>query len=78
MRVSEGGHNIPEEIIRRRYYRGMYNLTNRFAHICDYWIIIDNSSQPFTFVAEGQEAIELKIYDALSWQKIKDHSDKKD
>ena len=78
MRVSEGGHDIPEEIIIRRYYRGMYNLTNRFTHICDYWIIIDNSSQPFTFVAEGQRAIELKIYNFITWQQIKDHPNKAD
>ena len=70
-RVSEGGHDIPEETLKRRYYRGMYNLTNRFINICDYWIVINNSSRPYTFVAEGQGKTELKIYDDLIWQQIK-------
>lgn len=70
-RVSEGGHNIPEEIIRRRYSRGIINLTTKFIGICDYWIVINNSSRPFTFVAEGQGETELKIHDDLVWQQIK-------
>ena len=74
-RVSEGGHNIPEETIRRRYSRGIYNLTNKFTDLCDYWIVIDNSSRPFTFVAEGQGLLELKIHDVLAWQQIKNQPD---
>jgi predicted ABC-type ATPase len=70
-RVSEGGHNIPEETIKRRYYRGIYNLANKFIDICDYWIVINNSSLPYTFIAEGQGEIELKIYDKLIWKQIK-------
>ena len=26
IRVQEGGHNIPEHMIARRYYNGVYNL----------------------------------------------------
>lgn len=70
-RVNEGGHNIPEETIRRRYSRGIINLTTKFIGICDYWIVINNSSRPFTFIAEGQGETELKIHDDLVWQQIK-------
>lgn len=73
-RVSEGGHNIPEETIRRRYFRGISNLTTKFSDLCDYWIVINNSSRPFTFVAEGQNGIVLKIHDESVWQKIKNQS----
>ena len=73
-RVSEGGHNIPEETIRRRYFRGISNLTTKFSDLCDYWIVINNSSRPFTFVAEGQNEIELKIHDELIWKQIKKQS----
>lgn len=76
-RVSEGGHNIPEETIRRRYFRGIYNLTNKFVAVCDYWIVINNSSRPFTFVAEGQGGKEIKIYDEIVWEQIKTQSDEK-
>lgn len=36
-RVAEGGHNIPVEIIARRYYKGITNLT-RFLQIVQDWI----------------------------------------
>ena len=77
-RVSEGGHNIPEETIRRRYFRGIYNLTNKFISLCDYWIVINNSSQPFNFVVEGQGATEIKIHDEIIWQQIKTQPDEKE
>ena len=70
-RVMEGGHNIAEETIKRRYYRGMNNLTGKFIDICDYWIVINNSGTPYTFVAEGEGKTELRIYDSLIWQQIK-------
>jgi predicted ABC-type ATPase len=70
-RVSEGGHNIPEETIIRRYFRGIHNLTDKFIAVCDFWIVINNSSRPFTFVAEGQGSNELKIHDHLIWSQIK-------
>ena len=71
IRVSEGGHNIPEETIRRRYFRGIYNLSNKFIGLCDFWIVINNSSRPYTFVAEGQGLKEIKVHDDIIWQLIK-------
>ena len=65
--MSEGGHDIPEEVIRSRYFRGMANLTGKFINICDYWIVINNSSRPFNFVSEGQGAEDLKIQDNIVW-----------
>jgi predicted ABC-type ATPase len=70
-RVTEGGHNIPEEIIRRRYKKGIHNLFKLFIPICDYWIIIDNSQKPYIIVAEGQEDQELNIQNEQIWNKLK-------
>jgi predicted ABC-type ATPase len=50
-RVKTGGHNIPKEIIVRRYYKGMKNLTNIFLPLCDEWIIADNSDSNIEIVA---------------------------
>ncbi len=77
-RVSEGGHNIPEEVIRRRYFRGIYNLNNKFIELCDFWIVIDNSSRPFNFVAEGQGSFEIKVHNDVVWQQIKNQTDEKE
>jgi predicted ABC-type ATPase len=70
-RVSEGGHNIPQDVIVRRYYKGMQNLVNVFTDICDYWIVIDNSNTPYKFIAEGGMNMMLTIYENEIWDKIK-------
>ena len=51
--VISGGHNIPEDVIRRRYNSGINNLSKLYLPICDYWLITDNSEPPFQIVAEG-------------------------
>jgi predicted ABC-type ATPase len=71
IRVSEGGHNIPEDIIRRRYSRGILNLVNVFVSLCDYWLVIDNSSRPYLFIAEGNRDNEIVIHDKEKWEQIK-------
>jgi len=52
-RVAAGGHNIAEDVIRRRYVLGLKYFFNDYSHICDRWILADNSKTPFTVVAEG-------------------------
>lgn len=69
-RVMEGGHNIPEDVIIRRYYKGIVNLINVFVNLCDYWLVIDNSSRPYEFIAEGNEDLETTIYNKETWGKI--------
>ena len=58
-RVREGGHNIPSDIIRRRYAGGMKNLTTLYTPICDLWMIYDNSS------ADGIHKIAWGIKDKI-------------
>ena len=40
-RVREGGHNIPSDVIRRRYANGIKNLTALYIPLCNYWAIYD-------------------------------------
>ncbi len=69
-RVLEGGHNIIEEVIRRRYKKGINNLFKLFIPICDYWILIDNSQKPYKIVAEGQKDQELNVQNEQIWNKL--------
>ncbi|NOZ45703.1 MAG: zeta toxin [Chlorobi bacterium] len=50
-RVKEGGHNIPESVIRRRYENGLRNFYNIFESIVDEWMFIDNSGEPYEIIA---------------------------
>jgi len=76
-RVMEGGRSIPEEVIIRRYKKGIKNLTKVFVNLCDYWLVIDNSSRPYTFIAEGNGELETIVYDEESWNKIKSANNEK-
>ncbi len=52
-RVASGGHNIPDNVVRRRYVMGLQYFFDTYIPICDRWILADNSKSPFTVVAEG-------------------------
>jgi predicted ABC-type ATPase len=70
-RVHDGGHNIPEPVIIRRYYSGLSNLFNLYIPICDYWMIFDNSTAPSELVAEGYLNGEMEVRNPDSFEKIK-------
>ena len=68
-RVTEGGHDIPEEVIRRRYIKGIQNI-NKFTSISDYWLIVDSSNRNLQFVAEGNLNKEITIFEEDKWSKL--------
>lgn len=42
-RVLEGGHNVPEAVIRRRFEAGRRNFEQVYKGLVDGWILYDNS-----------------------------------
>jgi predicted ABC-type ATPase len=42
-RVREGGHNIPDADIRRRFKRSWLNFRKLYRNLADEWIVFDNS-----------------------------------
>ena len=71
-RVEAGGHDIPEETIRRRYSVGIYYFFNYYAPICERWILADNSQIPFRVIAEGSKGDVMNIKDEETYMKIKE------
>ena len=45
-RVNEGGHNVPMDVIYRRYQAGINNLFQIYMPRVDYWLLADNSISP--------------------------------
>ena len=43
VRVRQGGHDVPEEVIRRRYDRGWRNFNAVYKAVVDSWVLYDNS-----------------------------------
>lgn len=63
-RVAAGGHNIPEDVIRRRYTMGIKYFFDTYRPICDKWVLADSTESPFVVVAEGnKDGITIKDID---------------
>ena len=69
-RVEAGGHNIPEETIRRRYNTGIYYFFNLYAPISERWILADNSQIPFRVIAEGSKDEVINIKDEDTYKVV--------
>lgn len=68
-RVCEGGHNIPRDVIIRRFSAGLDNFSNIYKGIVDSWILIDNYSIPRVVLSDGglTEAERSKLIKGLEW-----------
>lgn len=53
-RVRQGGHNVPEEIIRRRYEKGWYNFQHLYKQSVDTWVLFDNSGSKPKLLEKGE------------------------
>ena len=42
-RVRQGGHDIPELVIRRRFHAGRANFERLYRHAVDDWMLYDNA-----------------------------------
>ena len=52
-RVAEGGHEVPEAVVRRRYEAGWRNFETLYRQLVDAWALYDNSEAEPRLVAEG-------------------------
>lgn len=69
-RVLAGGHDIPVEIIRRRYKRGLNNFKRIFLSLCDYWLLVDNSDEFPILISDYIQGQSERIYNSILHQKI--------
>lgn len=51
-RVIQGGHHVPEDVIRRRFAHGIANF-ERYKMLVDNWQLYDNSSSPTVLLDES-------------------------
>lgn len=72
-RVKQGGHNIPTDAIKRRYYRGLKNLLHHYLPISNIALIVDNSAAKSNLkkvVARKDFDGKLVIEDERIWEEI--------
>jgi len=73
-RVRMGGHSIPEDAIRRRFLRSVYNFDRIYRRITTNWLVY-NASSPLGAeapvpIALGDGNAITQIYDAASWDAL--------
>lgn len=52
-RVQQGGHGIPEDVIRRRYQSGWANFSNRYKALVNAWVLYDNFGESPRLIDQG-------------------------
>jgi predicted ABC-type ATPase len=72
-RVKKGGHDIPKNVVERRFERSLFNLVNLFLPMCEEWSIFDNSSEAMNLIANGNGTRAHTIHNHSIWEQIYDY-----
>lgn len=76
-RVHQGGHNVPEADIRRRFASGLRNLFDLYRPIVDAWWLYDASRLPPTTIAKEKDGhlqiVQPGLYNQIA-QRIRDEA----
>ena len=70
-RVRDGGHDVPEDIIRSRYSKAL-KLLPRLLEVCDKILIYDNSIMPSLIYKKDDDGIEYYPNEIWSMEKLKE------
>lgn len=76
-RVLEGGHDIPPEVIERRYLRGIYNLFDIYLPLIDGALIFDNSYGKHELIAQKITEENIEVFNKYKFKQLKKFYDNK-
>ena len=71
LRVAQGGHNVPTDVVRRRFGRSLNNFFDLYAPLADDWALFDNSHSPRALPVATQLANQLTVTEPATWHKLK-------
>ncbi|MBM3933504.1 MAG: Zeta toxin family protein [SAR202 cluster bacterium] len=69
-RVKNGGHNIPDNTVRRRYVSGLRNFFHLYRPIVDSWQVYDNSDRRGPRLIAHDNAGSEAILDLVAWDNL--------
>jgi len=68
-RVLEGGHDVPEPVVRRRFGRSIHNFFVRYRQLANSWTLFDNSgATPAVIAFEKEGTLRItnrEVYETL-------------
>lgn len=70
LRVSKGGHHIPDNVVERRYHRGLNNFFNLYTPIVDRWMMFDNTENEPTIISEFSVEFGKQVKNNEIWNNI--------
>jgi predicted ABC-type ATPase len=73
-RVGKGGHHIPDDVVDRRYFKGIYNLLTLYIGICDYWAVFNNEEGRPEIIVSGEFDHLQMVFNDDIWNTIKKQS----
>jgi predicted ABC-type ATPase len=77
-RVRSGGHHVPEDDVRRRYDRGLWNLFNAYLPLADQWLVYDGSVEGGRrLIAAGVHGATPVVADKETWQLLGEKYDER-
>jgi predicted ABC-type ATPase len=56
VRVTQGGHDVAEKVIRRRFAQGWSNFQNTYRELVDSWRLYDNSGEQAVLIDQGKRS----------------------
>jgi len=75
-RVRKGGHDIPVEVVKRRFKAGIGNLFNVYGPIVDSWTIWDAATHPPRKIVM-RRAANLRVYQKILYNQLKPKTQKR-
>lgn len=71
-RVRQGGHHVPEDIVRRRFAGGLGNLFTCYPDVVDSWQVYDNAELTGPrLIASRAAGRTVVIADPNAWEHLK-------
>jgi predicted ABC-type ATPase len=70
LRVALGGHDVPPDVVQRRFGRSLNNFFTLYAPLADAWALFDNSAAHQAVPVATQFANQLNITEATTWQNL--------
>lgn len=70
-RVAEGGHDVPEETIRRRFAAGHSNFFKLYRPLATSWRMYDNALRTRRLVATGSRDQTAVVHERGIWDRLK-------
>lgn len=72
-RVRQGGHHVPDDVVRRRFRAGLRNLRTLYSGVVDSWQVYDNSELAGPrLIASRAVGRSAEIADTVAWKNLEE------